>query len=597
MTEGSLRAQWNAVHVAGGWRLVDVLWASACVKKEQHSEWVLVNMDNMDTEDEEEEEDDQIQHIMNDFFFLTDPDMMVCTHFPDDPQWQLLPRPVSMKKFETYVYVRERFFQMGLKMSSQSRKHCVLRTIRGVVSLGFSIPDVDSSNLVFRFLFYALKNNERCGSGFSLDQYVLYEKTVDTLHYTIRFPRAGCFRMDVFGQDKCKHKHQDLVCSYVIECDEAQPNCRPLPDSPDIGWGVTCEASQLGLVPLTHPRAVVMSDTGTCELRFRVEEPLVITYSLKAGDHEEFLLRQSAVMWWEDQDVVVFQTRFTDSGAYALKIFAAREESSHSAVNVCNYLIEVQGDATSNATFPVLRGGIIGRSSFGAHYQVEPITHERGSVRVHDKSLQLTMRSLEGVQLLAEITNNDIDTKILSANATRLQSPGETTFELNLPKYGEYAVNIFAHENDDPKNIHHVYTYLVHCEAVEGEEAEHDEVVYDSPPLLIPTSVCTAKSDVITTYSRRPQTVVGNLVQRRDTRNKPKARIKDANSNKAGQKRTDDEVLKLTLQECAEYDLLLFEENAGMLQVFGSVEIQKGDQVHEVLLFSSRCNFLNMNSF
>ena len=39
----TMGAQWNAVHVAGAWRVIDTFWASACVVGKKTGEWALVD--------------------------------------------------------------------------------------------------------------------------------------------------------------------------------------------------------------------------------------------------------------------------------------------------------------------------------------------------------------------------------------------------------------------------------------------------------------------------------------------------------------------------------------------------------------------------
>ncbi|ELU13914.1 hypothetical protein CAPTEDRAFT_89820, partial [Capitella teleta] len=93
----ALAHQWNAVYLDNQWRLVDTLWGSACMIGSRSEQWSKCR-------------------LRNDFFFLTDPDMMICTHLPDNQAWQLLPKPVTFKQFEEFVYVREKFFETGLHM-------------------------------------------------------------------------------------------------------------------------------------------------------------------------------------------------------------------------------------------------------------------------------------------------------------------------------------------------------------------------------------------------------------------------------------------------------------------------------------------------
>ncbi|ELU05904.1 hypothetical protein CAPTEDRAFT_106467, partial [Capitella teleta] len=91
----AMGAQWNVVLVNDEWRLMDVYWASTCV----------VGKHNDDDNDEEGE----TMHQINEFFFIPDPDALICTHLPDEEDWQLLNAPITTEAYEQMVYIRERY--------------------------------------------------------------------------------------------------------------------------------------------------------------------------------------------------------------------------------------------------------------------------------------------------------------------------------------------------------------------------------------------------------------------------------------------------------------------------------------------------------
>ncbi len=67
--------RWNAVKIDGTWRLLDATWGAGSLQKEAFSK------------------------SLNDYFFLTPPDKLIYSHFPKDPQWQLLTPLVSEEEF------------------------------------------------------------------------------------------------------------------------------------------------------------------------------------------------------------------------------------------------------------------------------------------------------------------------------------------------------------------------------------------------------------------------------------------------------------------------------------------------------------------
>ncbi|XP_010126351.1 PREDICTED: kyphoscoliosis peptidase-like, partial [Chlamydotis macqueenii] len=75
---------WNAVELEGQWCLLDACWGAGTVDTD--SRLFVPRHD--------------------DFFFLTDPEHFIETHWPEDPQWQLLKPPVSWEDFEQRILMR-----------------------------------------------------------------------------------------------------------------------------------------------------------------------------------------------------------------------------------------------------------------------------------------------------------------------------------------------------------------------------------------------------------------------------------------------------------------------------------------------------------
>lgn len=59
----------------------------------------------------------------DDFYFLTDPEEFIYTHFPDEERWQLLEAPISLEEFEKRVFKTSAFFTMGLRLIQPSHAH------------------------------------------------------------------------------------------------------------------------------------------------------------------------------------------------------------------------------------------------------------------------------------------------------------------------------------------------------------------------------------------------------------------------------------------------------------------------------------------
>ncbi len=61
----------------------------------------------------------------DDFYFLTDPEEFIDSHFPDEETWQLLDMPISLEEFERRVFKTSAFFTMGLRLIQPHYAHIV----------------------------------------------------------------------------------------------------------------------------------------------------------------------------------------------------------------------------------------------------------------------------------------------------------------------------------------------------------------------------------------------------------------------------------------------------------------------------------------
>ena len=263
-----MMAEWNAVYVDGDWRLVDTFWGSYSVTGRRLPDWTVVCANGDVISVEEKRSDGKIKQCLNDFFFLTDPDMFVGTHLPDDNRWQLLPATVPETQFLSRVYLRERYYQMACTVPSELAMDVVLKPEKGEQLIQFELPE--SRSKAFDFMYLLFKNPGSCKDlkNSNLRGTVFTEIKSHLLSYSVKFPVTGKFRFDVFGVDVKQHDSFDLIASYLIEVNEPCVDFEMLPDSPSIGWGPGVETERYGLEPITHQHSVIDSTEGHLEIRF-----------------------------------------------------------------------------------------------------------------------------------------------------------------------------------------------------------------------------------------------------------------------------------------------------------------------------------------
>ncbi len=480
LDKAELSAQWNAVLVEDDWRLCDVFWASTCVVGKRSGEWALLAADG---ELEGEAEDDNVEtsegetmHTVNEFFFLTDADQLICTHLPDNPKWQLLHEPFSFERFENYVFIRERFHDLGVKMVDESKDTCTVKTENGEIQMKFGLQENASKSLQFRFLLYRAKEIRRASIGhFPLERYVFYHKSATSIEYSIKFPAAGRFKMDLFGRDEERHDNFDLVCSYMIDCPSPATDVDALPDNPDIGWGPGAESEKVGLVPKSHEDGMINTSDGRVEIRFECkDDALSVLQNLKHNDFSDFLLQKHAIARMEGNELVITM-KLPQEGLYAFKLFADEAKPDAADLpNVCNYLIKVTDVGAKNEPFPGLHGGILGKTHLAAKLNVT-CKQENTLLTLPEGNFQLDFETGDDVELLCEISHKSLGDKALTKMIKRSTSENQYSFIVDLAEKGEYGINIFARYKDCPCRIYHVHTFLADYDSKQQESCAQSE--------------------------------------------------------------------------------------------------------------------------
>ena len=490
-------AQWNAVYLQDDWRFIDAFWASACVVGKKSSEWTLVDSDGNVTQEDDDDGEGETQHRINEFYFLPDPDQLIWTHFPDENDWQLLKKPISVKDYESHVYVRERFYYLGMEFTPKSETKCLLTASNGEISLPFSLPSDRSEHYRYKYMLYRNRSSadDDVGKDILLDRFVMFEHTEDFLRFALRFPLAGKFKMDIFGLDVRESDIFDLTCTYLITCNSPQKNCLPLPDCPPIGWGFGGDAKAAGLKAKSHDGAIIISKDGKVEIKLGAHRDIRLHQLLKNTIVDEATLSKYAVIREENGEYIV-DIRLPQGGEYALKLYANDSDEEGDAANVLNYLIKCQDKNVTNSPFPNVTDGMLGRKSIAGHLGVKATSHPGPKIDAKDGRCRLEFEAPDDIEMVAELHSNDPNaTKHMKVKPTKVN--GKWVFDVDMPIEGEYSVNIFAKKKGDTKRIYNVHSYLVQSGGHELDGSEAGDGGDSEPIKVVTETVQTSERDVL----------------------------------------------------------------------------------------------------
>ncbi|XP_078664715.1 uncharacterized protein LOC144907475 [Branchiostoma floridae x Branchiostoma belcheri] len=441
------RGTWNAVLVDGEWRLIDCHWGSRHVTGDDQ-----VSVDQLTTVYKYEE-----------FYFLTDPEQLIDTHFPDQPEWQLLDKPLSLADFEAGVKCWPLFYK--LHASLVSHKSGMVHTENGTAEIRVGFQKEDFTKVRFS---YRLKTKDRNNTvdGVDLNRYVLQETREDHESFTVQIPIEGRYLIEIYGGEDTGDKEQtetSNVCLYMIVCESAKQNCTIFPECP-IARGPGRDVVKAGMTPLSHKEAVIKTETGRVELKFRKPGDLDFRQNLYKVKSEETEFVGFAVNVLKG-DEVTFHVRTPKKGTYGLIIYSkdgTEEENKFS--QLCYFVIVCEKDPEGIVPFPKAAN-----QQFGP---AEPQFSELGLVQSENADYHLQTDNGE-VNIGLKYTNDNLVFKhILSSRAEegkegldqyvfRQTVDSNVSMLFRPPHAGEYSLALYAGTGAELKNV---VNYFLTCD-------------------------------------------------------------------------------------------------------------------------------------
>jgi hypothetical protein len=180
-SDGPANHAWNAVRIDGRWQLMDPTWGAGYLDNRM-----------------------RFVRFFQEHYFLTDPGAFVFDHFPEDPHWQLLERPLSAADYRNLVYLRPMFFLAGFRIESSPTAR-IAAGDRVLVTLGVTRPVQMSAQVV------------DAATDRPLSGEFAFVQVNDTLaEIRAAFPRAGDYVLRVFAKEQGAGGPLEWVLDYRV---------------------------------------------------------------------------------------------------------------------------------------------------------------------------------------------------------------------------------------------------------------------------------------------------------------------------------------------------------------------------------------------
>jgi hypothetical protein len=180
---------WNAVKIGGQWYLVDVTWDAGHVHERS------------------------FEKAYGTTYLFPEPQQFLYTHFPTDPQWQLLDPARTAQQFVGLPYLRGRFFEHGMRLATGLKR---VTRVGESVQFALEVPD-DVAVLA------KLKSEDGAG----LLRRTLLQREAGRCKVLVTFPTAG--RWSVYVHSKRRGEPGELLLAASLEFEATSGTARTFP--------------------------------------------------------------------------------------------------------------------------------------------------------------------------------------------------------------------------------------------------------------------------------------------------------------------------------------------------------------------------------
>ncbi|VDN59128.1 unnamed protein product [Dracunculus medinensis] len=341
--DNRFRNTWNAVYLSGSWRFVQCNWGA------RH----LVNAKEVSSRGSGYKED-TLRYEYDDHYFMTDPEEFIYEFFPQDSEWQLLQRPISLRQFECLPFVRSLFFRYGLSFTDSHLQAVVQADRSGAATISIKMCSEALDSLIFHYNLKFYDGDEADTNGHNLKRFVMQSVVATSAIFRVHCPSTRPLLLDIFANSVSPGHYltgQPIkfksVCKFKVVCEQLNVIMVPLPECASGEWGPAKAYRLFGLIPITHEDAIINS-SQFLDIRFKMTKALVeFVVSLHKNRKDDKHLQKYCHTSIRG-DIVTIQIDFQDDGQYGLDIYT-RESSSQPTIggkqlltHCCKYLINTR---------------------------------------------------------------------------------------------------------------------------------------------------------------------------------------------------------------------------------------------------------------
>lgn len=296
---------WNGVFLHGCWRLVDCSWAAGHVTGTRH----------------------RFQFRLDDHYFCSSPERFILDHYPADPKWQLLSRPVKLQQYQNGPCIHSGYFRLGV-IGCNLTSGQIKVTDTTQITLKLSRPILVTFNL------------QDLQSGHTYSACVTVENSRTEPNVTVHFPHSGKFLLVIYGMEYDSHPEPTRLVSATCHASVMQAVTSPLQNG-GFPWGPTAAFSESGIKLVRNTNFFNNIYGSDCELQFEHKMAVLHAVSDPSG----------RVMCNRNGDVTSVCVRPSEHGYMRVAVYIMQNGSKR-MVLACTVLLSCHALLQLRPNFP-----------------------------------------------------------------------------------------------------------------------------------------------------------------------------------------------------------------------------------------------------
>ncbi|TNM96079.1 hypothetical protein fugu_017162 [Takifugu bimaculatus] len=413
---------WNAVLLGGQWFLLDACWGAGRVDMEHES----------------------FVKRFDDFYFLTDPEEFIYTHFPDEEQWQLLEAPIPLEEFEKRVFKTSAFFNMGLRLIHPPHAHVLTDDGEANVALGYPRP--------ITFTHEITQHQDLLHSG-SLEQKDSTSSSCGLLTVSPRSmklqilpPASGVYDVKVFARPESATTPLTWVCSFTVECPTPRAT-EEIPENPFLSWGLQPVAGSLGVTGSSQGSKVAEVEDAVFDLVLKTSRPLMALCELVHPTLDQATAKRCLATQIQP-DALTCHVLCPLRGFYRLSVFVRDyEKTDVKFQNVANFLLHCKGKTLGpDELFPPNLGSACGPGTRTSEAGLSKFSHTAAVVSTQQGKCNITFHNQRDLELHSVLSRAEdkMAATPLSRHLFCTYTDSKVTVSASLPDAGVFRLGLYA---------------------------------------------------------------------------------------------------------------------------------------------------------